>query len=191
LDLPALLPELNASLPRALRVLRWVPASESFHARSSVQFREYRYRISLLPTTRQRLVGWTIPDPRSLTRSEIDLAAMSRFLADQLGSQDRRRFTTRPAPARNLTTTLFEASLRERSGAALEVRFVGNRFTRHLVRNWVGAALTVGTGNRVPFSVDGWHGIRAPGWGLILWDVGLQPDPFRTATDLPPGNRSW
>jgi tRNA pseudouridine38-40 synthase len=190
-----LLAALRSALPRSLRILRWVEAPPSFHARASVQSREYRYRISIGPAPAvpvRPAVGWRLPDPRSIPRSEIDLDAVRAFLREQLGTQDRRRFTTRPVPGRNLETQLLAAGIRERGGSrGYELRFVGDRFTRHLVRNWVGAAMTVGTGGTLPVGTDSWHGVRAPGQGLILWEVVLDPDPFRSGTGLPPGDRGW
>jgi len=190
LPLDSLLPAVRAGLPRALRVLRWVEAPPAFHARNSVQRREYRYRLfcDAAPGPVPR-VGWRLPDPRSVIGTRIDLGAVRAFLSEQLGRQDRRRFTTRPIPGRDLETTLLEAEIRERAVPGYELRFVGDRFTRHLVRNWVGAAVTVGTGGSLPIGIDGWHGVRAPGRGLILWDVALDPDPFRTETAPPLAGR--
>ena len=175
LDPIELLAALNRELPHGVRALALRIAAPAFHARSTAKRREYRFRISCgLPFS---ATAWSHPDLLSLPQlpptGRLDLDRMRAFLADQLGRKDRAPFTTRPLGSHE--TTLFEAELRARPraiGERCELRFVGSGFTRHLVRNWSWAAAALGCGVPWDFSSPrGWHGPRAPGRGLILWDV--------------------
>jgi len=158
LDSRELLPPLQASLPRALRLLAWAEVGRSFHARASVLSREYRYRL---------------PSPAG----DLDLKAARHFLSGLEGTRDRRPYIWRPARA--LTSTLHSAEILARPGGGLELRFVADRYGRRLVRNWVFAALAVARGEPCQAATDvGWVGPTAPAAGLLLWEVRYADDPF-------------
>ncbi|MHB1845835.1 MAG: tRNA pseudouridine synthase A [Deltaproteobacteria bacterium] len=191
----ATLAGLNLALPRAIRALRLARAGHSFHARASATAREYRYRVLVGGRARG---AWTLPDPRSVPAlpasgplaGRLDVEAMRRFLSAQLGRQDRAPFTTRPPGP--LETELHLAELRERprpTGRGYELRFVASGYSRHLVRHWVFAAVALGAGMPLPLdalaTARGWRGPRAPGGGLVLWDVDYPDDPFRMETVEP------
>ncbi|HUB07551.1 MAG TPA: tRNA pseudouridine(38-40) synthase TruA [Myxococcales bacterium] len=172
----SIVPALNAALPRGVRVLSLTPAPPSFHARASARWKEYRYRVRVGPPACSG--AWSVPDPRSLPRLQLplDLGAARELLAAQLGRRDRSGFTTRPTGPKE--TELIAAELRAPNPGRLLFRFVGGSFTRHLVRNWVWAAVARAAGVAADFeSPRGWRGPRAPGHGLVLWDVGYDGDP--------------
>ncbi len=186
LDLEAALGSLRGALPRAIRPLRLARAGPSFHARASATAREYRYRIIVGPGPSPR-AAWRLPDPRSIPAlppsGRLDLEPMRAFLAEQLGRRDRAPFSTGPHGPQ--VTELLEADVRERArpgGSGYELRFVATGFTRHLVRHWTFAAAALGAGQPLDLSAlateRGWRGPRAPGRGLVLWNVRYPDDPF-------------
>ena len=171
-----LLRALNASLPRAVRAIGLCAVGPSFHARASPHAREYRYRARLHAGAAR--YQWCLPDARGLVdlSDRFEAAAARDFLASLLGRQDRTPHTSRPEAPK--TTNLEVAELTERPGGRLLFRFRGDGFTRHLVRNWVWAAVARGCGLEASYeSATGWHGPRAPGHGLILWDLDYPGEP--------------
>jgi tRNA pseudouridine38-40 synthase len=174
LPCPATLAALNAALPRSVRALSLRAVGPSFHARASPHLREYRYRVRLGgPPSR---FAWSLPDSRSLPQppERFDPLAARAFLAGLQGRHDRTPHTTRPEGPK--VTRLETAELDERPRGGLLFRFVGDGFTRHLVRNWVWAAVARGCGVTTTHeSSRGWRGPQAPGHGLILWDL-VYPD---------------
>jgi tRNA pseudouridine38-40 synthase len=174
LPCPAILAELNRQLPRSVRALGLRPVGSSFHARASPHLREYRYRV-LLDGAPARF-AWSLPDAQNVPAlpERFDADAARVFLATLTGRRDRSPHTTRPDGPKLTSLTLAE--LDDRSEDRLRFTFQGDGFTRHLVRNWVWAAVAHGCGIRAAHeSPSGWRGPTAPGRGLILWDL-VYPD---------------
>ncbi len=135
----------------------------SFHARASAVSRRYLYRLSVGgPPSPLRCV---------LPAGRFDWDAAAAVLAAQVGTQDRTRFTLRP-PAAAKVTTLHEARLERVGRHRARVWFRADGYTRHLVRNWLAAAIAAATGAEPPRqSARGFHGRPAPAEGLWLWEV--------------------
>ncbi len=184
LPCPALLATLSAELPRSVRPLALREVGASFHARASPHLREYRYRVRfpVVGQPRPPRYTWSLPDPSSLLRlpDHFDARSARDFLASLTGRRDRSPHTTRPEQRPKLTT-LTLAELDERCGGRLLFRFQGDGFTRHLVRNWVWAAVARGCGATAAETAyetpSGWRGPTAPGHGLILWDLIYDGEP--------------
>lgn len=180
LPCPAILTALNAALPRSVRALALRPVGQSFHARASPHLREYRYRVRLGGPLARR--AWNLPDPLSLPilPDGFDADAARAFLEGLTGRRDCTPHTTRPEKLK--VTSLTLALLDERPDGKLLFTFRGDGFTRHLVRNWVWAAVARGCGTLATEvaaheSPTGWRGPRAPGHGLILWDLIYADEP--------------
>jgi tRNA pseudouridine38-40 synthase len=178
---------LNAVLPEDVVVYRVLPAPSGFHARRSARYREYRYRI------------WTGPAPPLLLRryvwrvcASLDLAAMEAAAMALLGTRDFRSFAGKglgvPGAGKRSVRTITMARWRllenvidraDPDARLLEFQIGANAFLPHMVRNIVGAMVTVGTGQRPPE----WLGELlaagdrrlapppAPPQGLVLWRV--------------------
>jgi tRNA pseudouridine38-40 synthase len=167
-----------------LRVYRVVEVDPEFHARFSARRREYRYRVfagDLAPVLLRKLV-WSV-------RTSVDLDLMNRAGGLLAGETDFKSFAGagKGTEEANVETIrqLDVASWRrisetfEPGGDVYEFRIVANGFLPHMVRNIVGAMVSVGTGNR---TVDWFESLieardrtlappPAPPCGLILWAV--------------------
>lgn len=168
--------QLRADLRRALAdhpdlwLLRAAAVDRSFHARASAQHRTYQFRVRVGgPPARLRL---RLPDDVPL-----DWEAAQRFLTEQCGAHDRSPFTTRPAGSK--ITRLESVAIQHQPGRRVAVIFRADGYTRHLVRNWMAAALALARGQRLPpAGPTGFHGRAAPAIGLCLWAIEYPADPF-------------
>jgi tRNA U38,U39,U40 pseudouridine synthase TruA len=111
-----------------------------------------------------------------LPEGRYDWDKANALLESQLGTQDRLPFTYRPAGAK--TTTVTEAQLR-RQEQRLVATFAATGYTRHLIRNWMAAAIAVARGETTPqMGHSGFRGRPAPAAGLCLWSIDYEDDPF-------------
>lgn len=197
LDAAALPARLARHLPVELAILRAVEAPWSFHARFSARSKHYRYRVSTgpSPSAWEERFTWTLPDPRGFPEVEaverLDEGAMRAVLAAYEGWHDFKNLA-HPKTSGKTRRLLLRATLavRERAagGARYEFAFASPGFLRHQVRNLVGVAVTGGLGllpegaleQLLSGKGDRWRGARAPGRGLVLWEIGYPPgeDPF-------------
>ncbi|MDR0528493.1 MAG: tRNA pseudouridine(38-40) synthase TruA [Zoogloeaceae bacterium] len=131
----------NAFLPSAMAV-RWsLSVAEDFHARYDARARAYRYVLlnrSERPGLWAGRVGWHyLP---------LDVDAMRAAAGCLLGTHDFSAFRAAECQAKNPVRHLIRAEI-HRAGKDLVIfDFVANAFLQHMVRNLVGALVSVGKG---------------------------------------------
>jgi tRNA pseudouridine38-40 synthase len=134
----------NAHLPAAVAV-RWAqPVADSFHARFSASARRYRYVLlnnAVRPALLNGKVGWY--------HAPLDANAMNEAARNLLGEHDFSAFRAAQCQARTPVKTLHSVSV-VRQGDYLLCDFRANAFLHHMVRNIVGALVTVGKGAQPP-----------------------------------------
>lgn len=134
----------NAHLPPTASVLWARPVADEFHARFAAIARHYSY---LLLTRPQRpglfapYVGWY--------HAPLDIGAMregARYLA---GTHDFSSFRAAECQAKSPVKTLTLVTI-EQQQALVRFEFSANAFLHHMIRNLVGALVSVGTGKHPP-----------------------------------------
>lgn len=139
----------NAHLPPAVAV-RWaVPVADDFHARFSARSRAYRYVLlnrSSRPGLLAGKVGWC--------HRPLDITAMRAAAASLIGAHDFSSFRAAECQARSPVKTLHSFMI-EQSGDLIAFDCRANAFLHHMVRNLVGALVTVGLGRHpVPWLAE-------------------------------------
>jgi tRNA pseudouridine38-40 synthase len=132
---------INANLPDDVSVLGIAPVPETFDARRSALWREYRYTIARRQTrpARERRFVWWLRDP-------LDCGAMTAAASGWLGERDFSAFRA----AHCQSTTPMRRMLRiaiAQTPEWIELRFRANAFLYHMVRNLVGALVAIGRGD--------------------------------------------
>lgn len=131
----------NAQLPASCAV-RWAqPVTTDFHARFSATGRRYRYILLNRPQRTAVFsgrVGWF---HRSLDIEPMAIAAQS-----ILGTHDFSAFRAAECQANSPVRTLTESRV-IRQGDWLVFDFAANAFLQHMIRNLVGALVTIGKGD--------------------------------------------
>lgn len=163
----------NANLPRDIAV-RWVKAvPDDFHSRLSALARRYRYvLVNQLhrPVLERANVTWC--------RDPLDVDAMHRAAQALVGENDFSSF--RAAGCRSKTPWRHLHFLEvTRHGPLVTVDIQGNAFLHHMIRNVVGALVSVGRGaqqedymGRLLALKDRKQGdVTAPACGLHFVDV--------------------
>lgn len=146
-DAPVLRPEtawvrgVNAQLPNSCAV-RWAqPVSTDFHARFSATGRRYRYLLLNRPERLALFSGRAGWFHRPLDVEPMSLAAQS-----ILGTHDFSAFRAAECQANSPIRTLTESRV-TRQGDWLIFDFAANAFLQHMIRNLVGALVTIGKGD--------------------------------------------
>jgi len=161
---------INSNLPGdvSLRWIQEVPAS--FDARRSALWREYRYTIMSQPTrpARERRFVWWL-------RHGIDCGAMTAAASGWLGEHDFSAFRAAHCQSTTPMRRMIRIRIAQRPDR-VELTFRANAFLYHMVRNLVGAMVSIGRGD-VPVewgrellaSADRRKGaMTAPAQGLTL-----------------------
>lgn len=134
----------NAHLPAGVAV-RWAqPVSDEFHARFSALGRRYRYLLlnrTERPGLMARRVGWF--------HRPLDADAMAAAARTLLGEHDFSAFRSAECQAKSPVKTLRRAEVM-RNGDLLVLDFEASAFLHHMVRNLVGALVSVGKGAHSP-----------------------------------------
>jgi tRNA pseudouridine38-40 synthase len=142
---------LNAGLPGDIRILEAEEADPGFHARFSATGKSYVYIISANRITSPFLARycWRLP-------YRLDVEAMREAAACLLGYHDFSAFRGSGCGAKTPLRTLRTAEIETRDrmgfmpfsigGAFIVLRFEGDAFLRHMVRNMVGSLVEVGRG---------------------------------------------
>jgi tRNA pseudouridine38-40 synthase len=168
---------INSNLPPdiAIRWVREVPAG--FDARRSAVSRRYRYTVlqqASRPAVTRRSVWWL--------RQELDCGAMTAAATAWLGEHDFSAFRGAGCQAKSPMRRLTRVAIGKRTagaGTALTFEFTANAFLLHMVRNFVGTLVAVGSGELTPQDAarilerrdrrDA--GVTAPSQGLTLVEV--------------------
>lgn len=176
-DVPALPALLGPHLPEGMGVVSARVAPRGFHAQWTATEKEYRYRVCPGPVPGAwRGACWALQEDAALQGRALDVARMQAVLAGFEGTHDFVAFHEKSSPRR--PRTLFRARCHPLPGGVLDVRLVGEGFARYMVRYLVGYAVAAGCGLLSEAEVAAalatgveTRGLRAPGHGLILWEV--------------------
>lgn len=168
---------INSNLPPdvAIRWVREVPAS--FDARRTAVSRRYRYTVlqqASRPAVARRSVWWL--------RQELDCGAMTAAATAWLGEHDFSAFRGAQCQAKSPMRRLLRVAIGTRpagAGTALTFEFTANAFLLHMVRNFVGTLVAVGSGELKPADAARIlqrrdrreAGVTAPSQGLTLVEV--------------------
>lgn len=146
-DAPVLRPDtawvrgVNAQLPSSCAV-RWAkPVAADFHARFSATGRRYRYLLLNRPERPAIFAGRAGWFHRPLSIEPMAIAAQS-----ILGTHDFSAFRAAECQANSPVRTLTESRV-VRQGDWLVFDFAANAFLQHMIRNLVGALVTIGKGD--------------------------------------------
>ena len=138
----------NARLPAAVAVLAGCEVDPEFHARYSASSRCYVYLIHRAAVRHPLWVGragWVF--------RELDVDAMRSAAQALIGEHDFSAFRSAQCQAKTPVRRLDTLAIEE-AGPLVALRFEGNAFLHHMVRNIVGSLVYVGLG-RQP---QGWIG---------------------------------
>jgi tRNA pseudouridine38-40 synthase len=167
----------NSVGPEDLRVLWACEVAADFHARYAALSRSYRYLVldtPVRPSLDRNRVCWS--------RRPLDVDAMIAAAPTLVGEHDFAAFRAAECQSRS-TTRRVQAVTVSRHGPLIEISVRANAFLHHMVRNFAGVLLAVGTGDR-PI---GWvhevlesrdrtrGGVTAPAQGLYLETVEYPP----------------
>lgn len=175
-----------------LGVVRAVVAPAGFHAQFSAVGKEYRYRLARGPVEPAwSPYCWDVSAEPRLEGARIDVGLLEACLASYVGERDFIAFHEKSSPRR--TRALHAAVLREEHGR-LDLRLRGASFGRYMARYLVGSAVLVAAGRldraALRDAVEGGleiPGLKAPGHGLVLWEVDYPAplDPFAKDRRVP------
>lgn len=134
---------MNGILPRDIAVQRADEVPEEFHARFSAKQRTYVYLVWTAPERSALWGRFALHEPR-----DLDLEAARKAAGCLIGSRDFGAFANAGGePGSTLTRDLRRLEIRSvKPGALIAVVVTANAFLRSMVRNLVGALLTVGRG---------------------------------------------
>ena len=143
---------LNVNLPGDIAVLSCREVSPSFHARYSVEWKEYTYKIWNGPVRDPFLSGMALMHPFPL-----DVELMDQCAKEFVGTHDFRGFCSTGSKAKptisdggeSTVRTVFAASVR-REGNMVFFTVSGDGFLYNMVRIMVGTLLMTGIGRLHP-----------------------------------------
>ncbi|MCI0570557.1 MAG: tRNA pseudouridine(38-40) synthase TruA [Myxococcaceae bacterium] len=172
---------LRPHLPAELGVVSAHVPPRGFHAQWTAVEKEYRYRLCPGAVPEEwRGLCWALREDPGLGGSPLDLGRLEETLARFCGTHDFIAFHEKSSPRK--PRTLRRAELHRLAGGVLEVRLLGDAFARYMARYLVGCSVAVATGalgaaEVAEALVTGVEpkGLRAPGHGLILWEVRYPP----------------
>lgn len=169
---------INSNLPDDVAVTWIRPVPDTFDARRSALWREYRYVIANQATrpARERRSVWWLREP-------LDPGAMSAAAAGWLGERDFSAFRAAHCQSQSPMRRMLRIRI-ERRDSRIDLRFRANAFLYHMVRNLVGALVEIGRGRadldwgrRLLAQGDRSLGAEtAPAQGLVLTSVGYPSD---------------
>ncbi|HXS79226.1 MAG TPA: tRNA pseudouridine(38-40) synthase TruA [Gammaproteobacteria bacterium] len=168
---------INSNLPPdvAIRWVREVPAG--FDARRSAVSRRYRYTVlqqAARPALLRRRAWWL--------RQALDCGAMTAAASAWLGEHDFSAFRGAGCQAKSPLRRLTSVAIARRpqgAGSLVTFEFTANAFLQHMVRNFVGTLVAVGSGElTLPEATRIFElrdrreaGVTAPPEGLALVEV--------------------
>ncbi|MCP8618013.1 tRNA pseudouridine(38-40) synthase TruA [Salirhabdus salicampi] len=165
---------LNSILPDDVFVKSVEEMDDHFHARYSVQGKEYRYKIlnRSTPDIFRRNYRWHISEP-------LDIEAMQYACSLFVGTHDFTTFSSAKATVRGeKVRTIYECNVKKVEGE-ITFRVRGSGFLYNMVRIMVGTIVEVGKGIKQPTDITDMikgqdrslAGKTAPAQGLYLWEV--------------------
>jgi tRNA pseudouridine38-40 synthase len=192
----ALAAALNARLPEGVGVARVRVAPAGFHPQWSATGKHYRYRLQLegAPAAAWAGLCWRPSEHPRLEGARIDPGRLGALLARCEGTRDFSALHARSSVRKARTVT--RAELVACGEGRYEARFGGAGFARYQVRILVGTCAAVAAGvlseaqlGAALEAAEPIEGIRAPGEGLVLWEVDYPPllDPFPDVRGLAEG----
>ena len=134
----------NSHASTDLRVLWAREVDDDFHARYSAVSRTYRYLVleaSVRPSLDRNRVCWS--------RRPLDTVAMQAAAQELVGEHDFAAFRAAECQSRSTVRRVGSLTV-ERAGPLLAITVRANAFLHHMVRNFAGALIAVGTGDRAP-----------------------------------------
>lgn len=178
-DTPIMMPAerwaraLNGELPNDISVKQTEEVPETFHARYSVNAKEYRYHLYQTPYRDpfRRVHAHHYPYPLNIER-------MKEAAAHLIGEHDFTSFCSKKSDKENKVRTVTNISFLKQ-GDDIEIHFAGSGFLYNMVRIMVGTLLKVGSGRLEPGDVAAILQAKdrnraaqtAPAEGLYLWRV--------------------
>jgi tRNA pseudouridine38-40 synthase len=173
---------INSNLPPdvAIRWVREVPPR--FDARRSAVARRYRYTIlqqGPRPALLRRRAWWL--------RQPLDCAAMTGAAAYWVGEHDFSAFRGAGCQAKTPMRRVLAVAIAKRQrglGTLLTFEFTANAFLLHMVRNFVGTLVAIGSGELAPAEAGAIlerrdrrdAGVTAPPQGLALVEIEYPAD---------------
>lgn len=130
----------NAHLPPAIAILFAQPVADEFHARFCATARHYTYLLlnrSERPGLLAGRVGWY--------HRSLDAAAMHAAALTLLGTHDFTSFRAAQCQAKSPVKTVRRIGVTAH-GDLLRIDVTASAFLHHMVRNIVGALVTIGSG---------------------------------------------
>ncbi|MCF7936337.1 MAG: tRNA pseudouridine(38-40) synthase TruA [Synergistales bacterium] len=172
---------LDANLPDTVAVMDLRRAPPGFDARRDATWREYLYTIWTGHALYPQLRPYVCREPRPVDWNQVQAAC-----ALTEGTHDFGAFCRRSERPENSVRTLYRVRMRRR-GPLVRLRFRGTAFLTNMVRILAGSYLEVGRGRRsLRWFRDLLEGAQreqagptAGAHGLVFWNVGYAPDPFR------------
>ena len=164
---------INSNLPPDIAV-QWVKeVAPDFDARRSAMWRRYRYQIQqrLVRSALSQRGVWWLRDP-------LDCSLMTAAAAVWLGENDFSAFRAAGCQSSTPMRRLLAVEIEE-NNSIIALDFTANAFLQHMVRNFVGVLVAIGSGREPPewaaqvlASRDRTQGgVAAPPQGLTLLEV--------------------
>lgn len=136
---------LNSLLPKDIIIKYCERVYEKFHSRYDAQSKVYRYKIlnRELPSAIGRNYVWFIKKP-------LDSDAMKEAVFFLAGTRDFKAFEGSGSPRKSTIRTVLRAELIKEKDNIIQFEIEADGFLRFMVRNIVGALVSVGLGKLKP-----------------------------------------
>jgi tRNA pseudouridine38-40 synthase len=138
----------NAHLPSSAAILWAHPVAPAFHARFAATARHYTYLLLNRPERPGLMAGRA-----GWYHHPLDVAAMQEAFAMLIGRHDFSSFRAAECQAKSPVKTIVRAEV-TRHGDVVRFNLSASAYLHHMVRNIVGALVTVGAGK----APAGWMG---------------------------------
>lgn len=139
---------LNSLLPKDIIIKQCEEINENFHSRYDAKSKLYRYKIlnRELPPAIGRNYAWFIKRP-------LDFNAMKEAVLLLVGTKDFKAFEASGSPKKTSTRTVLRAELTKEKDNVIQFEIEANGYLRFMVRNIVGALVSVGLGKLKPSDI--------------------------------------
>lgn len=137
-----LLHRLNGMLPPTIRLLKFVPVGDLFHAQISATRKIYHYHIWL-----ESILNPFLRPYRHHIRCQFSLEKLKEASKFLVGTHDFATFTNAGSCVRSTVRTMFRLDIVEQEGG-VRAEFEADGFLYKMVRNIMGTLIEVGAGKR-------------------------------------------